>query len=103
MVSKWEEGQMYIWLREGTTWVHVYFEPWRPFGKDIPLNKGEHVVLLKKDTSDVVLPDYEYAKKVIKARCKKVLHSSGEIFWIRLERPDWTPLSNRWMKQQRGT
>lgn len=88
MVSKWEEGQIYVWISRDC--------PHRVFlHSDVNITK-----YIKVQTNVTFLTLLEKPRSTKNGNIAKVLTGDGEVYWIEMYRDEWTPLSKKWLKKQ---
>ena len=89
MVSKWEEGQIYVWInipREHRVFLH----------SDVNITK-----YIKVETNVTFLTLLEKPRSTKNGNIAKVLTGDGEVYWIEMYRDEWTPLSKKWLRKNK--
>ena len=88
MVNKWEEGQIYVWID-------------RPRDHRVFLHSDVHVTkYIKLQTEETFITILEKPRSTRNGNIARVLTGDGEIYWINLQRDEWTPLSKNWLRKK---
>lgn len=88
MINQWEEGQIYVWIdssRDHRVFLH----------SDVGITK-----FIKVQSGVTFITLLEKPRSTKNGNISKVLTGDGEVFWMKLNRLEWNPLSKRWLRKQ---